>query len=83
MSMYEESADCMRMTGEQVSEAMLADVEKYFLGYFFKGSVPFYKNTFKILGATINEYFDDIEVKLLYCGCIEKRFVKIDELYKL
>lgn len=83
MSIYEENACCMRMAGMQVSEKMLTDIVKYYHRYFFGDSEPFYKNSFKVLNATINEQFDDIEVKMIYCNCIEKRFIKIDELYKL
>jgi hypothetical protein len=82
MSIHELNAECMKMTGEQVSEKMLADIEKYYHKYFFGEDEPFYKNSFKMLGATINEQFDDIEVKMIYCNCVEKRFLKIDELYK-
>ncbi len=82
MSIYESNAGCMRMAGEQVSEKMLADIAEYYQKYFFGENEPFYKNSFKVIGATINEQFDDVEVKMIYCNCIEKRYIKIDELYK-
>ena len=71
-----------KMAGKEVSEAMLADIKKYF----FDSNKEFYKDSFKILGATLvededNLMFDEVEVKLLYHGSIERRFLRLKDLY--
>jgi hypothetical protein len=75
-----------RMAGEEVSEAMLADIKKYYKKYFFSSNEPFYKDSVRVLKATLveeeeNLMFDEIEVKLLYGGSIERRFLRLKDLY--
>jgi hypothetical protein len=75
-----------KMAGKEVSEAMLADIKKYYTEYFFLGNEPFYKNSVRVLKATLvededNLMFDEVEVKLLYHGSIERRFLRLKDLY--
>ena len=65
------------MTGFQVSETVMADLEKF---YYSRYGAPF-----KVLGATeihgITPEHDCFGVSLLYRGCIERRYVQISKLY--
>jgi hypothetical protein len=75
-----------RMAGEEVSEAMLADIEKYYRKKFFDNNEEFYKGSFKILKATVvededNLMYDEVEVKMLYCGNLERRNLRLKDLY--
>lgn len=68
-----------RMTGVEVSEAMLADIKKYFCAFFYRESI-------KILKATLvededNLMYDEVEVKLLHCGNLERRNIRLKDLY--
>jgi hypothetical protein len=70
-----------RMDGKQVSELVLANIRQYYSRYFGNEKI------FAILAATeVHESdanFDCFEIKLMYCNSIERRFLRIKELYRI
>lgn len=75
-----------RLNGNEVSEVILADIREYYKKFFFAKNEPFYTNAVKVLAATIledeaGESWDEIEVKLLIHGTLEKKYLLLRNLY--
>jgi len=69
-----------RMAGEEVSEKMLETVREYMTRYWYPVENTRY---WKIINATVNYDRDEVEVKLWYCGCLERRWIKLNTLFSL
>jgi hypothetical protein len=75
-----------RLHGVAVSETMLADIRKYYKRLIFDNNEPFYADSFKVINATVldneeGEVWDEVEVKILLRGVLEKRYVLLKDLY--